>query len=495
MSLLTILIKCVGFIKQAVISYYFGASAEMDAYLVVTDFLCEVGAMFFSSIAIALISIYDEERKDSESRDEFVSNTFVGLLFSSVFLAAAVCLMARPIVGILAPGFSPALLSAAASKLRILSFLLINICISNICIGLLNAEKKFVVAKSIGLIQSVSIISACVFFEKSLGITALYFGFALFYVVENVFLIINVKKLFSFKFHNPFKDARVRKLVGLSVPLFVSSAIVQINVMINKAIASNLEVGSVSAMSYGSFVFATIHSIIIASVTTVLYSFFSEYAVENDVASIEKKSKSSIQLLIALLIPISVICCLNTQEIIRLLYGRGSFGDAAVLLTSKALFGHSLGLVFIAIRDVYLQVLYAFQKMKIAMINGVIGVIINLTLSLLLSRHIGILGITIADSIAYLVLMVLSYCSTKKLLPDVKSTFSKRDFLLIGVTTIVTVISGYVIHSLLIPIHFFLRLMICGIVVFGCYYALMVAFKHESMGYIESFILRKRTGK
>ena len=192
-------------------------------------------------------------------------------------------------------------------QLRIILIFLINICISNICIALLNAEKKFITAKSIGLIQSLCIIIACVCFEKKLGITALYYGFGAFYIVENIFLLFHVKSIFLYQLHNPFKDIRVRKLIKLSIPLFISSAIVQINAMIDKAIASNLEAGSVSGMSYGHFVFSTIHSIIIASVTTVLYSYFSNYVVERNNAAIVEKTKSSLHLLISMLIPVLLL--------------------------------------------------------------------------------------------------------------------------------------------------------------------------------------------
>ena len=491
LSIITIFIKAIGFIKQAVISYYFGASVTMDSYLVVTDFVSEVGTMFFSSIAITLIVIYDEERRDVKRKNEFVSNAFTGLLVFSIALVVIVCLSARPIFGILAPGFSSKVLDESVRRLRIVSILLINICISNICVALLNAEKRFIVAKSIGLIQSVCIIVACVFLEKKLGIMALFYGFGAFYIVENIFLLLNVRNIFSYRLRNPFKDIRIRRLIKLSIPLFISSAIVQINAMVDKAIASNLGVGSVSGMSYGNFVFSTIHSIIIASVTTVLYSYFSDYVIEKDEMAIVQKTKSSLHLLISLLIPVCACCCINSDEIIRLIYGRGTFGEGAISITSNAFLGYCIGIVFIAIRDVYLQVLYAYKKTKIAMINGGVGVIINVFLSLTLSRYIGIFGIALADSISYVVLVVMSYLSVRRVLPNIRLAFTNRDFIIIGISTVATFICGFVLNLLLGDIHFLLRLVASVLIIFGVYYVLMILFKHESVSYIKGFIVQK----
>lgn len=495
LSAITVFIKVIGFIKQAVISYYFGASAAMDSYLVITDFISEIGMMFFSSIAIALISVYDEERKDVESKNEFVSNSFTGLVAFSIALVAVVCLFAGPILKVLAPGFSRELLEESVRKLRIISFLLINICISNICIALLNAEKRFTTAKSIGLIQSTCIIITCVFFAGKLGITALYYGFGVFYIVENIFLLFHVRNIFSYKFLNPFKDMRVKKLIKLSIPLFISSAVVQINAMIDKAIASNLEEGSVSGMSYGNFVFSTIHSIIIASVTTVLYSYFSDYVAEKDQDAIIQKTKSSLHLLVLLLIPICVCCCINSDEIIRLIYGRGTFGENAIRITSNAFLGYSVGIVFIAIRDVYLQVLYAYQKSRTAMINGGAGVLINVVLSLILSRYIGVFGIAIADSISYAALVAMSYKSVRAILPGIRSVFTKRDFVIIVISAIATFVCGLLLNNLLKDINFILRLMVSGLIILVVYYVFMILFRHESVSYVKGFVMRNSQKK
>lgn len=491
LSVITVFIKAIGFIKQAVISYYFGASAVMDSYLVVTDFVSEVGMMFFSSIAIALIAVYDEEKKEAGRKNEFVSNAFTGLIIFSIILALLVCLFAGPILKVLAPGFSHEVLEESVRTLRIVSFLLVNICISNTCIALLNAEKRFIAAKSIGLIQSTCIIIACIFLAGKHGIAALYYGFGAFYIVENIFLLFQVRKIFIYRLRNPFKDFRVRKLIKLSIPLFFSSAIVQINAMIDKAIASNLEAGSVSGMSYGNFVFSTIHSIMIASVTTVLYSYFSNYVVEKDEKAIVQRTKSSLHLLISMLVPTCVCCCINSDETIRLIYGRGTFGEDAIRITGSAFLGYSTGIVFIAIRDVYLQVLYAYQKTKTALINGGAGVFINIVLSLVLSRFIGVFGIALADSISYMVLVIMSYRSVCGILPALKSVFAKRDYMIIGISTVIIFICGFILNILLKDTHFFFRLVASGLVIFGVYYALMILLQHESISYLKGFIVRK----
>lgn len=491
LTMLTVIIKAVGFIKQTVISYYFGASSAMDSYLVITDFVSEIGVMFFSSIAITMISIYDEERENEIRKSELISNAFSGLLIFSTVLVIILGIFAKPILRILAPGFDMKALDDLVIKLQLVSILLINICISNICIAILNAEKRFGIAKSIGLIQSGCIIFACVFFKKIIGIKALYYGFAAYYIIENLFLIVNVKRHLSFRLSNPFCDTRIKKLVRLSVPVFIGNAIVQINAMIDKSIASNLETGSVSGMSYGHFIFSTIHSILIASVTTVLYSYFSNYVVEKNEEAIVQKTKNSVLLLIALLVPICLSCCINSMDIVRLIYGRGIFDENAIRITSAAFMGYAFGVVVIAIRDVYIQVLYAYQQTRVAMTNGMAGVAVNILLSILLSKYVGVFGIAMADSVAYTILAIMSFRSAYKVLPKIRESITKHDVQIIVVSFIIALTCGISMRNIMINSHYFIRLVVDCAIIFIAYYLIMLLFKHESIEIVKRHVLRK----
>lgn len=488
---LTFFVKAIGFLKQAVISYTYGVSSLMDSYLIVVDFINELGMVFFASIAITIVALYDEVRHDKDKASVFISNTFVLLLWFSVFIILILSVFAKPIAFLLAPGFSQEQLIAIAGKIRLISFLLLNICISNICIALLNAEKEFVVAKSTGVIQSVCIILACFLLKPYFGIEALYIGFIAYYIVENLYLLAKVKHYISFKPLSAFRDSKARSLIKLSVPLFISNAVIQINVIINKAIASGLGEGSISALSYGSFVFNTIHSIVIASITTVLYSFFSQYVVEGNDDAIIEKTSNTVLLLLTIIIPITVISCINNSDIIRLIYGRGSFDENAVNLTSDAFLGYSFGIVFIALRDIYLQVLYAYKRTRIAMLNGMLGVVINLFLSFLLSKVFGVLGISVADSITYFVIAMVCFYTAKNVVTKLGSPLSRKDFVCILLCTVLSILAGKLINRFLVDEFFLVRLVISSLLVLLVYFFVMHRLKCSSLRLLTEFVKTK----
>ena len=74
---------------------------------------------------------------------------------------------------------------------------------------------------------------------------------------------------------------------------------------------------------------------------------------------------------------------------------------------------------FLGVRDILNSSLFSMQKTKITTINGVIGVVVNIVLSITLSRKIGLLGVAIASSIASAVTAILLFYSTKKVIGNI----------------------------------------------------------------------------
>ena len=70
------------------------------------------------------------------------------------------------------------------------------------------------------------------------------------------------------------------------------------------------------------------------------------------------------------------------------------------ILQQLHLLGYGFGIFFTGIRDILNSTLFSMGKTKITTINGVIGVVVNIILSIILSKYLGIFGIAIASSIA-----------------------------------------------------------------------------------------------
>lgn len=493
--LLTLFVKIIGLVKQSVIAYTFGISYQMDVYLIASDFISEVGVVFFSALSINLVTVYIEAKnKEQENKNTLFSNTIVVFVIFSAFISVILCLFARPIAELLAPGIDESNINTLAWYIRIFSIALVSIGIGNICVSILNAEHRFLPGKFVGIIQSVCTILACITLAQSIGTTALLVGFLLYYLIQNIFLLHFVLKYVHFKVYECFKDARVRKLIKLCIPLFLSNSVIQLNAIADKAIASVLGEGGVSALSYGGFVFNSIHSIVIGNLCTVLFTYFTTYVVEKRINDLANSFKQAVTILTFLLAPITVFCIEESELIVRILYARGAFDEESVALTTNALCGYSFGIIFIALRDLMMQILYAYQKTRAAMINGIVGVIINIIFSLLLSKLIGVYGIALADGVAYLAVTIFGYIEVNRCQKNLVDKKTIIDIGKTGVALIVCFIAVRISKNISKSFNPYLGGGLVASVLFFSYFTVSVIMKNQSLAAIKSRILKHQGG-
>ncbi len=477
--LILIFVKLIGFVKQAVIAAYFGTSLDMDLYLIASDFISETGIVFFSSLSVSFLTMFvkQKEEKGKREADIFLFNTMVSFVLVAFGVIALVWIFAQPITSFIASGYDESQRSVVGGYIKIISVVIINICIGNICTAALEGEKVFLPGKLIGIIQSVCVIAACVFGAERNGIYALLYGLIVYYIIQNVFLLYFVFRNNKLCIGRFWKDRRVLEIIRLCIPLFISNAVVQINVMIDKSIASHMPEGSVTALSYSHYLFSTIHSIMIGSFCTVIFSYFSGYVAAKEQGKIIGELKKGIANLLLLLLPLTVICIVNAEEIVRLVYARGVFGEESVKVTAYALIGYALGIIFIALRDLLIRVHYAFQDTKTPMLNGIIGVGVNVTLSVILARYCGVFGVAVADSVSYFLVLLLVIHSVKRYLKDFQMFQSNKIPVQLALAVIAGAAAGYFSKYCLLYANYIIRAIINGTVILTVFFGSLLVMK------------------
>ncbi|MEY8304574.1 lipid II flippase MurJ [Anaerosalibacter bizertensis] len=83
-------------------------------------------------------------------------------------------------------------------------------------------------------------------------------------------------------------------------------------------------------------------------------------------------------------------------------------------LTSNALFYYSIGMIGFGLREIISRAFYSLQDTKTPMINGIIGVVVNIILNLILSKYMGLGGLALATSISAIFCTILLFISFRK---------------------------------------------------------------------------------
>ncbi|HBA54091.1 MAG TPA: hypothetical protein DCZ04_06470, partial [Syntrophorhabdus aromaticivorans] len=123
---------------------------------------------------------------------------------------------------------------------------------------------------------------------------------------------------------------------------------------------------------------------------------------------------SSVVLLAVTLIPCTILLCSAGDAVIRILYERGAFTAKETLMTNRALFGYSIGLLFYALSISFVRVFNSMHDMRTPAIVGITSIIINAVLASLLMVPFKNLGISLATSIVSLYNFAMLYVLLKK---------------------------------------------------------------------------------
>lgn len=412
----TIISKILGFGRDIILSYYYGAGSISDAYLISTTIPLTIFAMVGVGISTGLIPILTKiisENKD-ESENDFINNVINIVGFLSLILVVISLIFSKQIVNVFATGFDQNTFELAVLFTRIS---LIGIIFSGavfIFTSYLQVKNKFSIAALVGIPFNFFVITSIILSVK-VNLIVLPVGSMLAFLAELLFLLPFVYKAgYKYKFTLNFADRNISEMIKISIPAIIGISAIQINVLIDRTIASTIAVGGISALNYSNRLIGFVIGIFIAPIITVIYPKLSKSIVEGDLISFKKNLNQSIIAMSLFVIPSMFGLLVFSEPIIKLMFGRGEFDSNSVLLTSGALLFYSLSILSLGLREVLSRSFYAMKETKIPVSNTIISVLINIVLNIVLSRFMGINGLALATTISAGIATLLMFRSLRK---------------------------------------------------------------------------------
>lgn len=413
---LTLLSKSVGFLRDIILSFTYGASNISDAYLIAYTIPGVIFSFIGTAIATSYIPVYSdiEKTNGSEAAQSFTNNMNSILFVVCTVLIALGWVFAYPMVKLFAMGFDSETIDLAIEFTKIAMLGIYISVVIHVLSGYLNIKNNFHIPILAGIPFNVIIILSIVA-SKKISTTLLPIGIITALIVQLAFMVVFVaKQNFKFKFRINWKDKNMSRLLYLSIPVFLGVSVNQINVLVDRSIASTIVEGGISALNYADRLNMFIQGIFAMSVATAMYPLISSMAAENNMNGLKKILREAIGGISLLMLPATIYLMVFAKQLIIFLYGRGAFDAQAITLTSSALFFYSLGTIGFGLREILARAFYSLQDTKTPMINAAIGMALNIVLIVILSRYMDISGIALSTSIAAIVTTVLLFISLRK---------------------------------------------------------------------------------
>ena len=408
-TIITLVCKVLGFLKNSVLAYFFGTSPVVDAYVMTFS----IGTITSGWIA-GLIGNFTPKFKELEARDGreralLFSSQVINLIFVLIIgLVVILELFAPSVVHIVAPGFSGETFSYTVHFFRIYCVSIIYYTVFRFSQEFLNCNQNHIAAVAPDLLMSSICILAIVVSHK-IGADFLIFGYVIAIFLQSIVSHISTRKLgFRFRITELWND-ELRALVGMAVPIFISDTLANINNLIDKMFASNLESGIVSSLDYANTMKEFAYQVGTIAIITMIFPVISKLWAEGNIDEFKKTVLRGLDYFSVLFIPIIVGIILVGDIAISIVFQRGEFTEAAARITSNSFVIYSISLIAMVYRCIFLKAFYAMQKTKYILIVSFVNVACNISFNALLVKTFGYLGLTTATTLAALICLPLYF--------------------------------------------------------------------------------------
>ena len=393
-----------GFLRDALIAFFLTNGLRDIFFLIFTipNFLRH----FFGEGALssAFIPIFSQQYKKKGKEDAWrMASSTVNIIFILlIFLTVVGIIMSPFIITVIAPGFTPALREIATVNLRIMFPFLIFICLQAVFMGMLNSMGHFFISSFAPVLFNLSIICLILLFPHRLGgLLPLSIGVVIGGFLQMAIQIpLLLKRGYRPSFYIDWRSPVIKGMFQLMGPVLLGVGVIQINILIDKILASFLPPGGISALYYSNRLIQLPLALFGISIIQATFPLLASQAVKEENERIKETVLSSLKLLGFTIIPATFTLIFFGKPLINLLFERGEFTSVSTELTHFALIFYATGLFAFAGKKILLSTFYSLKDMVTPMKIGMASVGINIALNLLLIRPMREGGLALATSVA-----------------------------------------------------------------------------------------------
>jgi putative peptidoglycan lipid II flippase len=441
-SIATLISRVLGYLRDAVVAYYFGANPATDAFYVawrLPNTLRQLVAE--GSFNAAFIPIYTQEySKSPENAKWYASSLFTYYTIVLIILTLLVIIFAPYFVKIIAPGFAnKGNFDLTVELVRWIFPYLILIGWTSFYMALLNTKDRFFIPAVAPALLNLAFVITSVFLSYSMGIYSLAVGALLGGFLQLIIQFpLAIKEGLivkpTFKIHPEIKTTL--KKLG---PAFLSFGVSQFAFVIDTVLASFLMAGAVTYLYYGNRIFQLPLGIFIIGLGNALLVSLSKNYANKDFETFRKDLTLSLKFSIFISVPATIGMIFLGKEIIDVLLVRGAFNEKDAQLTYYALIGYSLGLLGYSLTRPFKSAFFAIGDTKTPLYSTMIGIMASIISAVVLTfiLNFGVFGLAFASSLGGYINTIYLYKHFKMKI-DLKEIF--KTFIKVSITGFVMIL-------------------------------------------------------
>lgn len=411
--------KILGLVRQVIIGRQFGVGPELDVFNAANNLPDLLFALISGgALAVAFIPVLSEAMEiDGREALWAVFSRVANLAFLITGgLALLLAVFAGNLVGAqfgVAPGFSPPMQDLVIQLMRLDLIATLIFSLSGLVSAGLQSNQHFLLPAlapalyDVGQIFGAVVLAPQVGYHlggfqlpaAGLGIHGLVYGVILGAAMH---LGIQIPGLIRYRFkwsprlglHHP----GVRKVARLMGPRILTIGTFQLIFVVQDNLASRLNVGSVTSLAYGWLIMQVPETIIGTAVGIAILPTLAEHFARGDDTGFAGSVARAFRVLIALTAPAAALLMLAIRPLVQAAFHFSPQGTELVVWAARA---YLLGLVGQCLLEVASRAFYARQDARTPLFASLANLTAFITVSLLLFRPLGPMGIALANTLAF----------------------------------------------------------------------------------------------
>ena len=401
-----------GFVRDAVIAAVYGAGPQLDAYFVALGLANIVLGLLGTSLTRASTPVLAREADGEEvcrghrTFDVVLTRALVGIGALSVALGIA----AAPVSRLLAPGLTGEAADLLVLLTRIVLVTTVVVAATDLLVAQAQAHGVFRWGALQGVPFNLVMIGCAGLLGPRIGVVALAVGFLVGSLARLALQLVPlVRHRWPVRPRLRGDSPGVREITALLPPLVLGQAMLNVNTLVDRAVASTVGEGAVSAVFLGWRLVNLPEMLVVAALVAPLYPAMAAAAAQDDGrARLRRLVHRGLAVSLTLLGPVAVVLLVAPVPVVALAFGRGAFDADAVRLTAVAVLWFVPGLLALACRQVLVSACYTVGDTRGPVAIGAVVMVVNVVGDLVLAPVLGVAGIVIATSASLLVAATLT---------------------------------------------------------------------------------------
>ncbi len=406
-SLMTLLSRILGFLRDVVLASTFGAGIALDSWVVafrIPNFFRRLfGEGAFSQAFVPVLSEL-RARESQESVAAFISRIWSALFLVLAMLVAIAEVFATTVVMIFAHGFihDPARFTLTVHMLRITFPYIILISMTALSGAVLNTHQRFALPAFAPVLLNIALISVALWWAPHSHTPIIVLAWGV--IIGGFFqLAIQLPALARLgclpRLRWGFRDPYVRQVLRLMVPALFGVSVAQLSLLIDNCFASFLPAGSISWLYFSDRLTYLPLGLFGVAIATVILPSLSRAFSQNQErfgATIDW----GIETLLLVGLPAAVGLWMLSGSMISVLFQHGDFSAFDVAMTQRSLKAYAIGLPAFMLIKVLASAFYSQKKVHIPVRVAAFALLVNVIGNFVLIGPLAHAGLALSTSIA-----------------------------------------------------------------------------------------------